>query len=179
MTPERLVGSVQRGVRFLLNARSPEGWWSDFETLAGESDEWVTAYAAWTLAEDGLNREAAACAMRNLMLRERSQGWGYRSDVPADNDTTAWVCRLMGRLGMEDQPAYERGRRRIVSAIRPDGGVPAYSAAGQIRRFTRVPLDVSFAGWTSSHVCVTANAAAVVGGESLSAYVAEHRQADG
>lgn len=155
--------SIKRGIEFLLSRRSRDGWWLDFETLAGESDEWVTAYTGYCLAQVHGGESAAALALDRLLTRRRAAGWGYNSRVPADCDTTAWVCRLIELLGWTVLEDYVQAIDFLQTAIRPNGGVPTYPAEVEIRQFTRVLSEISFEGWTMAHPCVTANVASLRG----------------
>lgn len=155
--------SIKRGIEFLLSRRSRDGWWLDFETLAGESDEWVTAYTGCCLAQVDGGERTAALALDQLLMRRRAAGWGYNSRVPADCDTTAWVCRLIELLGWTVLDDYVQAIDFLQAAVLPNGGIPTYPSETEIRRFTGVPPQVSFSGWTMAHPCVTANAANVRG----------------
>jgi hypothetical protein len=167
---------IARGLEFLVRARDAEGWWRDFETLAGESDEWVSAFAAWAIAPLPEGRRLAEDTFGLLAFRERDEGWGYRAGVPADCDSTAWVCRLAARLGRSCEPGVAALRR----SRRENGGMPTYRAAGPIRRFTGLPHTMPFHGWTSPHVCVSANALAVLSGDAaLRRFVENAREPDG
>src|SRR5580692_12778725 len=48
---------IQRGLSaaagWLLRQRSPNGLWSDFRTEAGQSEEWVSGFAAYALLQTG------------------------------------------------------------------------------------------------------------------------------
>jgi hypothetical protein len=177
--------AMGRGLEFLCGSQSRSGLWSDFDTLAGASTEWVTGYVGWTLA--GLDvPEARAAARRSWhVLRRRwrpSGGWGYSRRVPVDADSTSWVLALAQRLEARDDKTARRGLAALDAHAGADGGVSTYRAEGPIRRFTGL-FDVgSFAGWCSPHTCVTAAAALVEGWPRLTAaqeYLRRAQRADG
>src|SRR5205823_6197460 len=94
--------AVENGIAFLLGRRDVRGWWSDFQTLAGPSTEWVSAFVAFALART--NRTAALAAARDTWRRLRctrwwSAGWGYNPTVPSDADSTIWTLRLAAAVG--------------------------------------------------------------------------------
>lgn len=157
------LNAIRRGIAFLERSRQMDGWWRDFHTLAGPSDEWVTAYVAYALADLPRGRDFSIAAWRLLVPRSRSGGFGYAAHVPPDCDTTAWVCRLAERLGTTDTSVYRHAVRFLRSAITADGGIPTYGKERPIRKFTGLDRAVSFEGWTSAHPCVTANVACVAG----------------
>lgn len=158
---DRLSSGAARARAFLLQSRSAEGWWTDFRTLAGESDEWVTAFVGAQLARSPelAARDAAVRAWR-LLTRRRwwSAGRGYNAKVPADADTTSWLLLLAAGLGKEHSLTAQRARRFLAGHER-DGGVATFAAPGPIRRLIRV--DGPLTGWCSPHACVTAVAAQV------------------
>lgn len=63
---EAVAHALERGTAYLLRQRHGDGWWRDFDTLAGSSDEWVTVYVgcALSLHPDASAREAAHGAWR-------------------------------------------------------------------------------------------------------------------
>ena len=159
-----LTPALDRGVGFLLSAESAPGWWRDFDTLAGPSDEWVSAYVALVLASapDPRARPRAWCTWRRLRRRRWwSGGWGYNGRVPADADSTTWGLRLAQALGAGTSLRARRGYRFLARHLRADGGIVTYSEDGPIRHFTRVHSRFSFRGWCGAHACVTAAAAAL------------------
>jgi squalene-hopene/tetraprenyl-beta-curcumene cyclase len=146
----------QHAVEFLLSARDSDGWWHDFD-VAGPSDAWITGYVATALALSG-NDEALSAARNAWRLLARRdpyrRGWGYHRRVPVDADTTAWALLLAQAIGVRQSLRVARARRFLARHMRPDGGVATYSWNGPISRFTG--LRSHFAGWCSSHTCVTA-----------------------
>lgn len=152
--------SRERAVDFLLGSRGASGWWRDFETLAGASDEWVTGYVGAALAGEPVARAqtAAANGWRLLCTRRRwSGGWGFNRRVPVDADSTVWAVRLAAGLG-ETGRRTQRALAVIEKHIRESGGVATYRSSGPIRVFTRLAGSTSFDGWCAEHVCVTAAA---------------------
>ena len=63
--------TIAKAVVYLVESQTPSGWWQDFDTLAGPSNEWVTAYIAWVLArvQTAQARTAVAKAWNALMRR--------------------------------------------------------------------------------------------------------------
>jgi hypothetical protein len=152
--------AVDNAVDSLLSRRGGDGWWTDFDTLAGPSTEWVSAFVALALAQTG--RTAALAAARETWRRLRrcrwwSPGWGYNGIVPSDADTTLWVLHLATALGERGSGRTLRFLARHVTA---SGGLATYAAAGPIRAFTGM-TGTSFAGWCSPQACVTAAGASV------------------
>lgn len=176
-----LTTVVQRAVTFLLGERDAQGWWWDFDTLAGESDEWVTAYTGLALARSGTT--AHHDAWRLLRSRWRwNGGWGYSRRVPADADSTAWALRLGHTVGAGATRRYRRALALLERHVGAAGGVATYRRAGSIRRFTALDRRVRFDGWCAPHVCVTAMAASVVGLTSqpaIRAFLVSHQDSDG
>ena len=176
--------AVTRAVNFLLGARDRDGWWRDFDTLAGSSDEWVSAYVACALARSSLASGARAAEdMWSRIMRRRwwSPGWGFNRKVPPDSDTTLWVITLGQILGRANSLRTRRAIHWLEQQIQSNGGVATYGAALPIRIYTRLSPEVSFEGWCSSHVCVSALAAStdIPARRRILEYVREHQQDDG
>ena len=177
--------SVGRAVGFLLTRRDRRGWWRDFDTFAGLSDEWVTAYVATALSGANDQRAAVAAQRAWVLLKRRHPwlpGWGYNGLVPADADSTLWVLALASRLGATNSPRARRARTFASRHLQLDGSVATYRDSRAIRLYTRLGGDVSFAGWSSGHTCVSALAAGVLDeADSLrtARYLREMQGADG
>jgi hypothetical protein len=147
--------SHERAVDYLLGRRTGRGRWEDFDTLAGASTHWVSAYVALALAQTGDPRALAAAGEAWSRLRRRrwrSAGWAYNGRVPADADSTIWAMRLAAAL---DAPMGGRTRRFLARHVTPAGALTTFAEAGPIRVFTKLHGD-SFAGWCGAHTCVTA-----------------------
>lgn len=96
--PELTRDAVRHAVRFLLHARSDEGYWSDFSLPAGASDEWVTAYITAALATDPNQHRDLVLSSKWIHERFRpDRGWGYNRQTPCDADSTAWACLALYR----------------------------------------------------------------------------------
>ena len=150
-----MAGSNERAVAFLLRQRTGRGRWEDFDTLAGASTHWVTAYVALALAQTGDPRALAAAhdAWSRLRRRRwRSAGWAFNGKVPPDADSTVWVMHLAAAL---DARIGRRTRRFLARHLTPAGALATYADAGRIRVFTKLQGH-SFAGWCGPHTCVTA-----------------------
>src|SRR4051794_20849086 len=87
-----LDSAIAAAASYLVDARSPDLLWRDFETLAGEGSEWVSGFVAFSAGTSGLLRDAVRdCTSTLLQRQRRSGGWGYNERVPPDCDSTAWV----------------------------------------------------------------------------------------
>jgi len=155
MTP--IASAIDRGINFLLSRRDARMRWSDFDTLAGPSTEWISAYVAFALARTG--RGPALEAARETWARLRFQhwwspGWGYHTRVPSDADSTVWTLSLCMAVGA--RPG-RRALRFLGRHVTHSGGVTTFASGLPIRIFTRVARG-SFAGWCGEHACVTAAA---------------------
>lgn len=174
--------AIERGIDFLLSHRSGDGWWRDFETLAGESDEWITAYIGCCLAQAPGGDRAAQEALELLLSRRRTVGWGYNEKVPSDCDTTAWVCRLIEVLDWTVLDEYHQAVDFLQSAMTNTGGIPTYPNDAAIRFYTGASDKSDFSGWTMPHICVTANVASLRAfqhEEKMKQYLSSSQRRDG
>ncbi|HEU0142509.1 MAG TPA: hypothetical protein VFQ79_22495 [Bryobacteraceae bacterium] len=154
--------TLAAGVEFLAGSRDPNGWWKDFELAAGASDTWVTAYVGWALAgvdepQSWEMAHAAWCLLKQSL--HPHGGWGYNLKVSPDADSTAWAILLGESVGDSRSLALRTAKNFLRSHLRTSGGVATYAEESPVRAEMRFPAEVSYAGWTTAHPCVTALAA--------------------
>ncbi len=160
--------TIEAAISFLLKRQLQSGWWTEFHTLLGPSDEWTTAFVGYTLARccDPATREAVRRGTRNLLARQRAEGgWGYSAASPPDADSTAWALKLLETVGA-DAAAREGGTEFLRLHSSPAGGVTTYRSDAAVRFPGEMPLEDA-SGWQSDHLCVHANAAPLLGTTSL------------
>jgi squalene cyclase len=153
---------IDKAITFLRVSRGLDGWWWDFYTRAGFSDEWVTGYVGTALAAvpDSRASQMAQAAWGKLRSRRRrAAGWGYNKHVPTDADSTLWALHLVEAVGGAPSRRVRRAHEMLARHVLPDGGVATYASEGPIRHFTRIKSSISMEGWCSAHPCVTAAAA--------------------
>lgn len=175
---------VAAATGFLLAARDREGWWRDFSGTEGASaawsdafgwsDEWVSAYVACALAgADDAEAAAAARGVWDLLVERRAPtaGWGYNRWAIVDADSTTWALRLARAVGAGTSPPARSGRTELERHALDDGGVTTYRADARFRPVAAelTAPDGATDGWCrTSHGCVSAGAAPVVGERALS-----------
>lgn len=135
--------------------------WKDFITLAGFSDEWVTAYVGLILASSKDERAVRAATRSWNALRKRSRlrlkkGWGYNRWTPADADSTGLALNLYLKIKANNPRLYQSTIRFLKLHIQPGGGVKTFAFAKKIRMFTRLSNSYTFSGWCNTHPSVTA-----------------------
>ena len=153
--------AVERGLHFLHAQRSKSGWWYDFRTSEGTSDEWVTAYTGYCLANIPMTPAADLARSAWDKLRRRRwwlPGWAYNYGVPLDADSTIWAIRLAEALHSPDR-RVSKAYRFLQKHVQPNGGLSTYTSRSRIARHIRLPGGTSATGWQSPHVCVSAAAA--------------------
>lgn len=157
---EDLIQAREAGIRFLINGRSANGLWYDFHTLAGASNEWVSAYVAYSLATAGSSTGIAVASRTLHKLLWRGfwrRGWGYNTLVPPDADSTTWLINLSAALGQTRHWRIKRAIRFLQEHISPDGGIATYANSLPIRLFTKLKKkEAAFTGWCMPHPCVSA-----------------------
>jgi squalene cyclase len=159
-SPDKLKPSLEKALSFVKYGRNEEGLWSDFQTLAGESVYWVSGYVGYSLTGyREVRREAWLEKIGISILKHQGVdgGWGYGPGVPADADSTSWCLLFLSRLGRSSREAFEKALDFLwMHQNCSDGGFSTYARPHEIGRYTRLDDMVSFEGWSSSHVCVTA-----------------------
>ena len=94
----------------------------------------------------------------NILAHQNADGgWGYGFGVPSDGDSTSWCLRFLAKLGIQSQLSLEKAISFLLkhqSAV--DGGFRTYANPGHVGRYMMLDGTVSFEGWASSQLCVTA-----------------------
>jgi squalene cyclase len=139
-----------------LEGLAPQGRWSAFHTLAGRSDEWVTALVASHL-QSVQPRSANLQAARRFLLgrQQRSGGWAFGDGLPADADSTAWALSALRSWRGAPRAAINRAERFLNTHF-TGAGFATYTPDSGIREYVRAAQDQSTEGWTSAHPDVTA-----------------------
>jgi squalene-hopene/tetraprenyl-beta-curcumene cyclase len=156
---EKVVSSLEKAYDYIESSYYPDGHWSDFLTLAGESVYWVSAYIEYALSGYiAFRREDREKKTANYLLKHQQEngGWGYGPGVPADADSTAWCLLFLSKVNVENQDIINRGMNFLKIHQNPlDGGFRTYAMPSHVARFMMINEDISFDGWSSSHMCVT------------------------
>jgi squalene-hopene/tetraprenyl-beta-curcumene cyclase len=159
-----LSKSIDRARKFIFGNLGLDGFWSDFLTLAGESVFWVSGYVGSSLISGGSSsgeRELLekTCASM-LRCQNLDGGWGYGYGVPSDGDSTSWCLLFLSKLIDRNREELRRALAFLLKHQSPfDGGFRTYAEPRAVGRFMRVDESVSFEGWGSSQMCVSAVAA--------------------
>jgi squalene cyclase len=191
--PERLRPALEAATRFIEASVNPDGFWSDFLTLAGESLYWVTGYVGCALAGgaasgDEAKKRLLARAGSGILERQGDDGgWGYGPGVPSDADSTSWCLLFLARLGTQGAESRERAVGFLRTHQNPvDGGFRTYAKPSEVGRYMMLDASVSFEGWSSSQMCVTPVAArailcagSTVGVDEALGYVRRGQTAEG
>jgi squalene cyclase len=147
--------AIAAAASYLSDARSPDGLWRDFETLAGESCDWVSGFVAYALGSAGLMRDVVGDATHALLRFQRpSGGWGYNAKVPPDADSTAWVALSMATTTVW-KPSMVLRALTYLLRHKTDRGFATYAREDGIERFIGATADQT-EGWRDTHLCVTA-----------------------
>ena len=156
MSTTELNAAITAAGHFLLSRRGGGGLWSDFRTEAGRSDEWVSGFAAYALAQAGGAADLAATFDALIARQRRNGGWGYNEFIPADSDSTGWVLLALSTAAARKPSIAQRGRRFLRShqdaAI---GGFSTYLARDGIDRVIGAPAGAVIDGWLQPQPCVT------------------------
>jgi squalene cyclase len=163
-TSNRLNFSIDKATKFIVGSRNPDGFWSDFLTLAGESTYWVSGYVGYSLLCycKGKEQESLLKQVGQDLLAHQNPagGWGYGIGVPADADSTSWCLRFLAKLGIQSQESRDQALLFLLKHQNGfDGGFRTYANPNGVARYMMLNENVSFEGWISSQMCVTAVAA--------------------
>jgi hypothetical protein len=180
-----LKSTFQHAALYLEKDFQKRGYWEDFETLAGKSNQWVTAYIAYNLVavENSLIQRLVKDAWNYLRRRwwgAHRHRWGFNQWVPSDADSTTWTLLLAQSLGI-NSAAVHKGREFLQQHVCENGGICTFSDDKPIRLFTKLKSEISFKGWCSAHTCVTGAYLAIndIVQESTLNYVLDAQQEEG
>lgn len=154
--------AIARGVAFLMEERTQDGLWRDFDFASLCSDEWVSGYIGAHLLEidHPAIRPAAETAWEILRTRRRAgEGWGYHRLTQPDADSTAWVLILTDRLGCADDPIVQANRAFLRAHLDESGAAATYSGRILDRMGQPLPQTEAHRQWHGHHGEVTASAA--------------------
>lgn len=147
--------SVAAAAGFLADARSPDGLWRDFQTLAGESCDWVSGFVAFSAGDCDHLRELVRDTLPAILRRQRpSGGWAYNAQVPTDCDSTAWVVLALTASTVW-KPSFLLRALAFLARHSTEGGFATYAVEDGIERFIGARRDQT-EGWRRAHPCVTA-----------------------
>lgn len=176
---EAVAGAAERAAGFLIAERQQDDFWRDFQLVNGASDEWVTAFVGYALAESGVLLPPGLVkeTVQALLRRQRSDGgWGYNRISPADADSTAWGLKFLNAAAYSG-PEVEAAAAFLLSHLRADGGVSTYAPSTRLR-FAGASGVRDDSGWRGAHPCVAANAAGLLP-ERLTDYLLSTQDAGG
>lgn len=150
------MDAYARALDAVAARQHPDGLWRDFSTPAGASSEWVSAFVAHHI-RGASALQVLTQADVELCARQRADGgWGYRSIVPSDADSTAWALLCIGdRL---PAPRRDAARRFLLCHwTTQSGGFSTYRKDSPIAAFVGRQSPAAVSGWTVPHGCVTAS----------------------
>lgn len=155
---EQISHSIKRGIEY-IEGNFSQGFWRDFRSGFGESDEWVTGYVLNCVKNYKLNDSIKNQACDSLLSRLRDRGgWSYNSLVPADADSTAICTTALATEGRLSKINASAIIELLLLHQKQNGGFSTYYDPNKLRALWGHDELVSFEGWCSSHNSVTANA---------------------
>ena len=161
MTPVTLSEidrSVAAASGFLADARSPDGLWRDFQTLAGESCDWVSSFVAFSAGDCRSLRALVRDTLPAILRRQRPNGgWAYNAQVPTDCDSTAWAVLALTTSTVW-KPSFILRALAFLVRHSTEAGFATYAAEDGIEKFIGAGQHQT-EGWRRAHPCVTAVAA--------------------
>jgi hypothetical protein len=126
-TQTEIVAAIADGVRYLCELQQENGAWVDYPQLpVGASDQWVTAYVGYALAQQGTQPAWAAAQRGGRWLsteRTYPAGWGYNAMTGPDADSTAMTLSLLREL---DWPIAPEDQAFLRGCWRSAGGLATY-----------------------------------------------------
>ncbi|MBI2548369.1 terpene cyclase/mutase family protein [Candidatus Woesearchaeota archaeon] len=150
--------AIARATAFVLDSRHPEnGMWYNFLTRHhGESADWVSSFVGLNMLRAGTPRDELLRTAQSVLKRQREGGgFSYNHKIVPDADSTAFAVRFLSYFGFEDE--LVNARSFLAAHQHTDGSFATYREEA-IRQYTRIPLEMSVAGWCAGTTDVTASA---------------------
>jgi squalene cyclase len=149
--------AISRGLNFLSTKQYADGLWRDFETLAGASSDWVSAFVSYAISNNLNSSKMILPTHNSLMRRQRfNGGWSYNRSVPTDCDSTAWALLALSTNSHCEISRIQRGLKYIESHHNPNtGGFSTYIFDDGIDRFLQMQEKYILNGWYNVQVDVT------------------------
>lgn len=130
----QLMAAADDAISALCQRQMAGGQWQDYALPVGASDQWVTAYVGWALAQYGKAMQhapAIQAAQRAASWLQQQKtyaaGWGYHDRTGADADSTALAIALFDSLGW---PVPAVAREFLRQQWREEGGLATYPQQG-------------------------------------------------
>ena len=160
-TTEKITTAIILSQTFLEKNRRPDGLWSDFLTLAGESVHWVSGYVGYAMIPslDVTVQGSWLSEVGSKILQQQNVdgGWGYGPGVPSDADSTSWCLLFLSKLGIQLPKSKESALRFLLNhQSKIEGAFRTYANPREIAHYMGINETISFEGWSSSQMCVTA-----------------------
>jgi squalene-hopene/tetraprenyl-beta-curcumene cyclase len=153
--------AIEKAVDFLINARTRDNLWSDFQLPVGESNDWVTSYTGTIMTSIGNLRafNAATESWEKHGVKhffDGYGGWAYNHLWTEDADSTAWGIRFAINLGLKGKLRTEVAEKFLLQHITSNGGIRTFFLEKELRKFLSAGPDDPISGWIATHTCVTA-----------------------
>ncbi|MGQ0703487.1 MAG: hypothetical protein ACT4PM_10190 [Gemmatimonadales bacterium] len=187
-----LPEASHKAVGYLEDLRSQSGLWREFftgaprgmpgRTLYQASDEWVSAYVGWALANCSEQRaRVIADEVWNLLLARRlaESGWGYNARILPDADSTLGTLRFARALGLAGSNRLTAAREFVLTHECADGGIACYRIEDSARLSLDYGVPGPWDGWCAPSVSISAAAVTLSVGTRTLNYLLARQRSDG
>lgn len=153
----RIDVAIQKATEFVLSNRNDDGMWYNFLTRHhGESADWVSSFAGLNLLGSGINQEELTATAESVLRRQRENGgFSYNHKIVPDADSTAFAIRFLSHFDYQSE--LDMAKKFLKEHQNSDGGFRTYQEQS-IRKYARIPPEMSVEGWCSSTPDITASA---------------------
>lgn len=149
--------SLMNGLAYLEKNIEDSSEWTDFMTSAGQSTCWTSAYIGMQLAECNNTHPLLQPVLEKVLSKDSN---AFNEAMIQDGDSSSFLVGFQQKIGV----ITDLSQRDWLSFMNADGGWVTYRDPKALRMKLELPSTISVAGWTNSHVCVSAAAAYVLAG---------------
>lgn len=137
---------------FIAKQQNNDGSWLDYNTNAGMSNIWSTAFILNNICDANFKDTFIQKSTSFLLDNQQNNFWGYNTSMLPDNDSTSFVLLALyknnGAISKKNIETYIA--QQFIS-----GGYSTYSDEKALSNYLKIPI-IEIQGWMQEHVCVSA-----------------------
>jgi hypothetical protein len=142
---------LDRAKNFILKHQNENGSWFDYDTDAGMSCIWSTAFILNNLLDLKIEKNVSAKAIAFLKNNKQQNLWGYNSSTLADNDSSSFVLMVLHKQNVNISKELET----YLAQQTQKGGFSTYTDRKLLSIYLNTPQK-ELNGWLQEHICVSA-----------------------
>jgi len=136
---------------FLVNYQNEDGSWFDYNTNAGMSNVWSTAFILNNILDIKIDKKVISKAISFFKNNKQQSLWGYNTSMLPDNDSSSFVLMVLYHQNVDISKELEI----YLSQQSNKGGFSTYIDRKKLSNYLQTPQK-KLDGWLQEHICVSA-----------------------